>query len=146
MAARRCAVRSAVLLCVLLAIFLDAACDFVGLHRSSAVTLGTTGRGNNRVVVKSMTPPDIQLPFMDAPIPGFTFAMYCFGGLILVVLFGAYQLWRLFFSRELGTYAEIKWGGARPPKEYIEEMKRYDCIVRSSKEEEVSSLHHRLRL
>ena len=27
-------------------------------------------------------------------------------------------------GRELGTYAEIKWGGARPPKEYIEEMKR----------------------
>lgn len=107
-----------------LAIFLDAACDFVGLHRSSA-TIGT-GR-TNRVVVKSMTPPEIQLPFMDAPIPGFTFAVYCFGALILVVLFGAYQLWRLFFSRELGTYAEIKWGGARPPKEYIEEMKRLEA-------------------
>mmetsp|Transcript_37213 Transcript_37213/g.58816 ORF Transcript_37213/g.58816 Transcript_37213/m.58816 type:complete len:137 (+) Transcript_37213:53-463(+) len=124
MAARRCAVRSAVLLC-LVAIFLDAACDFVG-HRSSAVTAGT-GRVHNRVVVKSMTPPDIQLPFMDAPIPGFTFAVYCFGALILVCLFGAYQLWRLFFSRELGTYAEIKWGGARPPKEYIEEMKRLEA-------------------
>ena len=31
---------------------------------------------------------------------------YCFGALILVVLFGAYQLWRLFFSRDLGNTTE----------------------------------------
>ena len=64
---------------------------------------------------------------MDAPIPGATFALYCGGALVLVCLFGAYQLWRLFFSRELGTYAEIKWGGARPPKEYVDEMKKLEA-------------------
>ena len=55
---------SGAVLCVSLAIFLDAACDVVG-HRASPVTLGslgslrttrtlgTTGRGNHRVVVKA---------------------------------------------------------------------------------------------
>ena len=109
------------LLCV--ALFLDAACTFVGLSARGA----HTSLPRSRVAVKSLTPPEIQLPFMDAPIPGYTFALYCGGALVLVILFGAYQLWRLFFSRELGTYAEIKWGGARPPKEYVDEMKKLEA-------------------
>ena len=109
------------LLCV--ALFLDAACTFVGLSTRGA----HASLPRSRVAVKSLTPPEIQLPFMDAPIPGATFALYCGGALVLVCLFGAYQLWRLFFSRELGTYAEIKWGGARPPKEYVDEMKKLEA-------------------
>lgn len=40
---------SGAVLCVSLAIFLDAACDFVGLHRSATIGTGRT----NRVVVKA---------------------------------------------------------------------------------------------
>ena len=41
-----------------------------------------------------------------APILSRTVLRYCFGALILVVLFGAYQLWRLFFSPDLGNTTE----------------------------------------
>mmetsp|Transcript_104982 Transcript_104982/g.249914 ORF Transcript_104982/g.249914 Transcript_104982/m.249914 type:complete len:130 (+) Transcript_104982:44-433(+) len=113
------AMRHKVLLCPLL---LFAARAFVGLGLTSA-----TADARRRVAMKSILPPQVNVPFLDQPVDGWTFAVYMFYLLGLVVLFGAYQLWRLFFSRELGTYGEIKWGGARPPKEYIEEMKQLEA-------------------
>mmetsp|Transcript_2955 Transcript_2955/g.7085 ORF Transcript_2955/g.7085 Transcript_2955/m.7085 type:complete len:140 (-) Transcript_2955:332-751(-) len=77
-------------------------------------------------VAMKVGPVPVQLPFMSEPIDGATFALYMGAIFISICLFGAFQLWRLFFSEELGSYEEIKWGGARPPKEYVEEMKRLD--------------------
>eukprot|EP00913_Durusdinium_trenchii_P016397 g15413.t1 len=111
---------------------------FVGFALLSAIAgslnfIGSLGRSHgvrgarSPVAMKSLRPPEITLPFMDEPIEGSVFALYVIGAAFVVALFLAYQLWRLFFSKELGTYAEIKWGGARPPKEYVEEMKRLEA-------------------
>ena len=96
-------------------------------------------------------PVPVQLPFVDQPIDGWTFALSMMGLFLAVVAFGVFQVWRLMFSTsarlgasfdafgpgcfcsqlssgdELGSYEEIKWGGARPPKEYIEEQKRLEA-------------------
>ena len=40
-----------------------------------AISYLQTDRETTCRIAQSMTPPDIQLPFMDAPIPGFTFAV-----------------------------------------------------------------------
>ncbi|CAE7376739.1 unnamed protein product [Symbiodinium natans] len=65
----------------------------------------------------SVGPVPVQLPWMSEPMDGFTFALYMMGLFLVVASFGD----------ELGSYEEIKWGGARPPKEYVEEMKRIEA-------------------
>ncbi|CAE7852056.1 slc49a3 [Symbiodinium necroappetens] len=103
---------------------------YLGTYFGVAFVCGN-GRTNAPATPRSQVamkvgPVPIQLPFMSEPIDGWTFAVSMMGLFLAVAAFGAFQVWRLMFSDELGSYEEIKWGGARPPKEYVEEMKRIE--------------------
>ncbi|CAE7156576.1 unnamed protein product [Symbiodinium pilosum] len=89
--------------------------------------LGTPAPPARSQVAMKVGPVPVQLPFMSEPIDGWTFATWMMGLFLAVAAFGVFQVWRLMFSDELGSYEEIKWGGGRPPKEYVEEMKRIEA-------------------
>mmetsp|Transcript_114465 Transcript_114465/g.160674 ORF Transcript_114465/g.160674 Transcript_114465/m.160674 type:complete len:139 (-) Transcript_114465:96-512(-) len=110
-----------------LSLLLGVYCKYFGLAFVCGIGRSNAPATPRSQVAMKVGPVPVQLPWMSEPIDGWTFAVYMMGLFLAVAAFGAFQVWRLMFSDELGSYEEIKWGGARPPKEYVEEMKRIEA-------------------